>query len=267
MHTTIQESARAVAARLETAAVLPRGGGERFTGYGVTGVTFASGHVLALRRFVASSIGPAYTSVWHRTPEGRWTFYADVEPRLACARYFGAAGTFAVEDEITLSWSGDASVSVRVRSLGLAWVVHVKHSATTHLFSSVARRLPHAVWRSRHFRSFAAAAAKHALGVGSFALDGSAPCGQRFSLAPQRIWLVDASVARIHGQHLGPLVLPRTQDRLGDFWIPRWSLFMVGHATFESAREPRTTSGGGYGAEAMQDPHGDPDVRWKRRSA
>ena len=53
------------------------------------GVSFASGHVLALRCFPASSIGPGYTSLWHRDPDGRWTFYATVPPAQSCARYFG----------------------------------------------------------------------------------------------------------------------------------------------------------------------------------
>ncbi len=42
---------------------LPSGNAERFAGYGVMGIPFASGHVLAMRRFVASSLGEAYTSV------------------------------------------------------------------------------------------------------------------------------------------------------------------------------------------------------------
>ena len=35
----------------------PPGSGERFAGYGVMGLPFRSGHVLALRRSPASSIG------------------------------------------------------------------------------------------------------------------------------------------------------------------------------------------------------------------
>ena len=68
---------------------MPEGEGERFFGYAVIGLPFDSGHVLSLRRFPASSIGPGYTSVWHRDPEGRWTFYQDALPELACSRYFG----------------------------------------------------------------------------------------------------------------------------------------------------------------------------------
>ena len=55
---------------------LPDGPGDRFSGYAIIGLPFQSGHVLALRRFPTSSIGPGYTAVWHRNPSGRWTFYS-----------------------------------------------------------------------------------------------------------------------------------------------------------------------------------------------
>lgn len=38
---------------------LPDGDDERFTGYGVMGMPLASGHYLALRDMVATSVGPA----------------------------------------------------------------------------------------------------------------------------------------------------------------------------------------------------------------
>jgi hypothetical protein len=36
---------------------VPAGEGDRFAGYAVIGLPFASGHVLSLRRFPASSVG------------------------------------------------------------------------------------------------------------------------------------------------------------------------------------------------------------------
>ncbi len=44
---------------LEKEPVLPAGLDERFMGYGVMSCPFRSGHILCLRRFPASSIGPA----------------------------------------------------------------------------------------------------------------------------------------------------------------------------------------------------------------
>ncbi len=58
------------AARRADHAALPPGDGERFAGFGIMGLPFASGHVLALRRF-ATSIGPSYSSVGHRSPDGK----------------------------------------------------------------------------------------------------------------------------------------------------------------------------------------------------
>ncbi len=54
---------------------LPQGSEERVAGYGVMGQTFASGHVLGLRRWTASSVGEQFASIWHREPDGRWHFY------------------------------------------------------------------------------------------------------------------------------------------------------------------------------------------------
>jgi hypothetical protein len=64
----------AIVQDLERHSDLPPGSEERFFGYGVMGLPFRSGHVLGLRRFPASSIGPGYRSVWHRDPNGGWTF-------------------------------------------------------------------------------------------------------------------------------------------------------------------------------------------------
>ena len=44
--------------RLEVEATLPAGAEERFAGYGIMGLPFASGHVLVLRGFPVSLIGP-----------------------------------------------------------------------------------------------------------------------------------------------------------------------------------------------------------------
>jgi hypothetical protein len=76
-----------IVADLERRPELTPGAGERFFGYGVMGLPFRSGHVLGLRRFPASSIGPAYRSVWHRDPDGRWTFHQDQPAELACTRW------------------------------------------------------------------------------------------------------------------------------------------------------------------------------------
>ena len=52
---------------------LPTTDGELFAGYGIMAQPFRSGHVLVVRRFPYTTLGAAYTSVWHCDPAGRWT--------------------------------------------------------------------------------------------------------------------------------------------------------------------------------------------------
>lgn len=49
---------RTLIEQLEASASLPAGSNERFSGYGVMGLPFRSAHILAMRRFPASSVGP-----------------------------------------------------------------------------------------------------------------------------------------------------------------------------------------------------------------
>jgi hypothetical protein len=245
---------RAAAERLEQAPRLPPGVGERFTGWGVLGIGFASGHLLALRRMTASSIGPAFTSVWHRDPRGRWTFYADVDPDLACARYFlgagadaghrGVAGT-AVRDDILVRWHGPTSFSVRVPGPRLAWAVHLGPTPGIRALESLAAGLPAALRRRQSVRRLLALAAARVLRLGGLAVTGRTPAGGAFELVPRRFWLVDASSARLGGAHLGPPIVLRRQHELGDFRIPAWGVFTTGEAVFHpgpAVQEPGSMS-------------------------
>jgi hypothetical protein len=89
---------------IEDRTLIAPGRGERFFGYGVMGLPFASGHVLALRRFTASSIGPGYSAIWLRSPQGAWSMWIDTEPMKACPRYFGSELERVIEAPIALSW-------------------------------------------------------------------------------------------------------------------------------------------------------------------
>lgn len=103
----------AAAAEMEARARRPPGGAERFGGYGVIGLPFASGHVPARRRGPVSSIGPACTSVRHRDPEGRRTSWADAEPALACARYTSRMAAAPPAAAIRIEWIGPFSLAGR----------------------------------------------------------------------------------------------------------------------------------------------------------
>jgi hypothetical protein len=83
---------------------LPPGSDERVSGYGVMGLPFSSGHVLGLRPWTASSVGDSFTSIWHRTPEGPWTFHESAPSEVACTRYFAADVERARVVPIDIQW-------------------------------------------------------------------------------------------------------------------------------------------------------------------
>src|SRR5262247_3554783 len=88
----------------------PWPGHEFVKGWGVFGLPFDSGHVLALRVFPHSTFGP-YQTLWHRDPSGSWSIHVD-GPALetACPRYYGPAVDHAGFAHIGLEWTGPASL-------------------------------------------------------------------------------------------------------------------------------------------------------------
>jgi hypothetical protein len=104
---------------IERNTLIPGGTAGAFHGYGVIGLPFRSGHVLSLL-LRASSLGPAYTSIWHRDPADRWTFYSTVPPDCSCARYFGARVHRNVITPINLEWTTPWALRVRWRGAGVA---------------------------------------------------------------------------------------------------------------------------------------------------
>jgi len=207
---------------------------ERFAGYGVIGLPFGSGHVLALRRFPASSIGPGYRSVWHRDPDGRWTFFQDIEAVHGCSRYFGAAVAEVASAKIEIEWVGPELFSVTVTDAAhrLDWDVALSSSAVSRAMSAIGRWLPTAVWRNRWFPAAMGAAAGPLLRAGKVRLAGRAPNGQRFVASPLMVWLVAESTATLDGVDLGSIGPSPTPGRMGDFRIPQRGVFAIGNAFF-----------------------------------
>jgi hypothetical protein len=232
--------------RLEQGAELPSGSEERFAGYGVMGVPFASGDLLAMRRFPASSLGQDYTSVWHCDPQGRWTFYSDVPPQLACSRYFGSAVSEAVVRKIEITWSGPRDFTVLIEEdPGLEWHLSLTKTLATNLINAVGSVLPDALWHKAAVLKPMEKAASLMLGTGRLGLTGRAPNHQRFIANPLLIWAIQSSTARMGNQDLGSVEPLPVQTRLGDFWIPQRGVFAIGRAFFEPldpARHALTTA-------------------------
>ena len=211
---------------------LPHGDEERFAGYGVMGLPFSSGHVLAMRRFPASSIGPPYTSVWHRSPEGVWTFWQNQPEADGCGRYFSSGVSALVETEITVAWPAPDELLLTVPEAGLTWRSRMASPWTFRAFNTLGSVLPDRAWRSPGLLRRMGPLGGRVLGLGSIGLAGNVPNGQSFVANPMRIWLVAEATATLGDTDLGdPSPLPEPV-RLGDFVIPQKGVFALGRAFF-----------------------------------
>lgn len=214
--------------------ILPAGNDERFVGYGVMGLPFSNGHYLALRHFPAATFAPAYKSVWHRSPDGIWTFYATTPGAQSCARYFSSATPQdAVQCDITIDWVTPWSLFVGITDL-LEWHINIRSTWPTRLMSVVGGRLPSGTWTNRAALGVLSRAAGATLGAGQLRLAGTAPNGQRFMIAPRQVWEIAASRAVLQGRDLGPVGPLPSQARLASFRPPQRGLFVVGSGHFEN---------------------------------
>ena len=217
---------------------LPAGSGERFAGYGVMGLPFASGHVLAMRRFPASSIGPAYTSVWHRDPDGRWVSWQDQPDDQSCPRYFSAALSDTRSVDIELSWPTDSTLRVVIPDVDLDWTANLATTAVTRILNAVGRAMPDRAWRARPVLTAMGPVAGFALRAGRIGMVGTSPNGQEFVANPQRVWVINESSAQLGDDDLGPTGPLSEQTRLGDFWIPQRGIFAIGRTFFRATGLP-----------------------------
>ena len=206
---------------------VPPGTEERVSGYGVMGQPFASGHVLGLRRWTASSVGDRFSSIWHREPDGTWHFYETAQPQFACSRWFGHGVRESTVVDIDVIW--DAADRLHVVSPGLVdWTLVLDSSPMTRVMSTVGGVLPLRAWRSPAMLGAMGAVATRTLGVGRVGMTGLTANGLPFDANPMRIWRVVDATAAVRGEDLGrPAPLPE-QARLGDFWIPQQGIFAMG---------------------------------------
>jgi hypothetical protein len=228
---------REIAFQIESEALLPAGDGDRFGGYAVIGLPFRSGHVLALRRFPASSVGPGYTSVWHRDPQGVWTFYSTVDPGLGCSRYFGAEITRNVVAPIGIEWTGPTQFQVNIDG-AIHWELSLRENLPLRFMNSMASLVPDTWWHKKFMLRAIGVAARFTLGAGKLNLAGRTPNGQEFITNPVRVWLIDSSRATVNGTDPGQVGALSRQAQLNDFLIPQRGLFAVARAFLQQgARE------------------------------
>jgi hypothetical protein len=228
--TTTPEAAAAASRNLP----LPDGDEERVVGFGVMGLPFASGHYLAFRDFPETSFSPAYLSVWHRTPDGVWTFYATTPGPQSCSRYFSSATPVdPVVCGITSRWVTPWSLAISIEGV-LDWRVDIAATAATRLMSAIGSRLPAMASRNRKVLAAMSPVVGPLLGVGRIKLTGNLPNGQEFRIAPRRVWAVTDSSAVVLGEDLGPIGPHRVQGNLADFHLPQRGICVVAQGRFEA---------------------------------
>jgi hypothetical protein len=192
------------------------------------GLPFSTGHVLGLRRWTASSVGVGFTSIWHRDPVGRWTFYETVGGESGCRRYFGADVGRVEIGPIRLDWETSNRVHVRTADGSVEWTIEAGSTLMTRLMSAVGASVPAAAWRSPSVLAAMGTVAGRALGVGKLRLTGQTSNSQHFDANPRRIWYVTASRAVVEGVDLGPPGPLTEQARMADFYFPQRGVLAVG---------------------------------------
>lgn len=216
------------ARQVEEHPTVPPGDGECVSGYGVMGLPFTSGHVLGLRRWTASSIGPGFTSIWYRTPSGRWTFYETVEGECGCTRYFGADVDRVEVGPIDLAWDTPNRIHVRTADAAVDWTIETGSTVTTRLMSTFGALTPAVAWRSPTALAAMGSVAGRVLRAGKLQLTGRTSNAQHFDANPRRIWYVTASRAVVDGVDLGPPGPLPEQARMADFSFPQRGILAVG---------------------------------------
>jgi hypothetical protein len=232
----------------------PWPGHEYVKGWGVFGLPFDSGHVLALRVFPENDFAP-YRTVWHRDPGGKWAIYADA-PRLdiACPRYYGRACERTALAKIGIAWTGPSSLRVTMDSPSLEWTLTASDTPLLRTFNAVSARLPRWTWRPAPLLRARELLARWALGVGDLRMSGTMPSGHAGTLMPQRMYLVDDSTAVLAGENLGRPTRAAQNPRIGDVALPARGVLAIGQAAWaildeeeyrRTRAETHKTRGGG----------------------
>jgi hypothetical protein len=235
MTTTVGMSEPAELARhAEDYPVLPAASCERVSGYGVMGLSFRAGHVLGLRRWTASSVGPAFTFTWHRDPVGRWTFYESAPCDVACNRYFGADVQRNRLTSIGLEW--ETPRRLRVRTLdgpAVNWTIQLGSTPVPRAMSRIGSAMPDELWRSRPVLGLVGHVAGPVLGAGKLRLSGRTSNGQHFDANPLGIWCATGSTAVVESEDLGAVGPLAEQAQMADFYFPQRGIVAMGRVFVE----------------------------------
>jgi hypothetical protein len=206
---------------------------EHVKGWGVMGLPFDSGHVLALRVFPENDFSP-YKTVWHRDPEGHWSIYVDgARLDTACPRYYGPACTHVGHARIDIHWTGPASLRVTMDTPALAWTIAAREPAMLRVLNAASPRLPLRTWRSAGLVRARELLARRLLGLGDIRLSGTTPSGHDGIFMPARMYLIDETTAVLAGEDLGRSTRVSPNPRIGDVALPARGVLAMGGAAWE----------------------------------
>lgn len=210
----------------------PWPGHEYVRGWGVFGLPFDSGHVLALRVFPQSSFGP-YRTLWRRDPGGSWSIYADAQVvEHACPRYYGPACTYVGAARIDLEWTGPRTLRVTMDEPALDWTVTAVRSPVLGLLNPLSALMPLSSWRPPALVRARERLAQ-ALGIGRLQMSGVMPSGHSGLLMPQRMYLVNQSSAVLDGVDLGRPTRLRQNPTIGSVPLPARGVLAIGQAMWQ----------------------------------
>ena len=214
-----------------------RSGVEEIRGYGVMGVPFESGDVLAIRRLPATSFGPSYSSVWHRAAAGNWTIYTTIDGHRSCPRYFGAAAECVEHVAVELDWTGPARLEVHVPAVDLRGTFDFAATPITRLMSTMIPLMPARLWRNAQFLSLMGLMSRATLGSGRMNMRGHVPNRQWYTFHPRTIYRTEDARASLGGRDFGAPAPLSAQAFLEDFPITQRGLLVFG-GVFAEALDP-----------------------------
>jgi len=210
----------------------PWHGYEFVKGYGVFGLPLSSGHTFALRVFPVNNFAP-YVTIWHQTPDRKWTIYYDaVRPDIACPRYYGNAVDKVFPAKISLRWTSNSELHIKMEELELEWTIKMYEPFYLHLINAVSKRMPLWTWKPSSLLKFREWMAS-LLGVGKIKLKGFMPSGHLGTLMPQRMYFIKATQLKLNGVDLGHEVHVYPNPKIGDVPLPARGIFAIGEAYWE----------------------------------
>ncbi len=214
----------------------PLPGFEYVRGYGVFALPFETGHVLTLRVFPENDFAP-YHTIWHRTPGGSWSIYADT-PRLdiACPRYYSSAARRNTHARISLNWTGPMELSIDMEAPdapSLQWKVSMEAPPAIKRMNEVSRAIPEPLWRNPFVLRVFEQLGGRLFDLGDITLSGHAPNGHFAIVMPRKMFPIASSTASLDGKDLGRPARHSENPSIGELRLPARPLFAVGRAYFE----------------------------------